>query len=167
MRVTKYFSILVLITFVSTGICQGKEGSTAPDFNGKTTNGKEIKLSDYLGKVVLLDFWASWCPPCREEMPALIKFYRSRKDPKFELIAVNIDNKKDNMDNFLDKLFPEPAFPIVLDNDQKIPALFNIEAMPTTIFIDKKGKIRFRHDGFKESYVNDFDSELTQLLKEN
>ncbi len=167
MRVTKYFSILVLITFVSTGICQEKEGSTAPDFYGKTTNGKEIKLSDYLGKVVLLDFWASWCPPCREEMPALIKFYGSRKDPKFELIAVNIDNKKDNMDIFLDKLFPEPAFPIVLDNDQKIPALFNIEAMPTTIFIDKKGKIRFRHDGFKESYVNDFDSELTQLLKEN
>ncbi len=167
MRVTKYLSILLLITFVSIGICQEKEGSAAPDFKGKTTDGKEIRLSEYLGKVVLIDFWASWCPPCREEMPALIKFYRSHKDPKFELIAVNIDNEKNNMQQFLDKLFPEPAFPIVVDDSQKIPSLFNIEAMPTTIFIDKKGKIRFRHDGFKESYVNDFDSELTQLLKEN
>ena len=54
------------------------------------------------------------------------------------------------MQHFLDKLFPEPEFPIVVDNTQQIPPLFNIEAMPTTIFIDKKGKIRFRHDGFKE-----------------
>jgi thiol-disulfide isomerase/thioredoxin len=167
MRVTKYFSILFLIIFVNIGFTQEKVGSLAPDFNGKTIDDKEIKLSDHIGKVVLIDFWASWCPPCREEMPALIKFYRSHKNPKFQLIAVNIDNKKENMENFLDKLFPEPAFPIVVDNEQKIPALFNIEAMPTTIFVDKKGKIRFWHNGFKESYVNDFDSELTQLLKEN
>jgi thiol-disulfide isomerase/thioredoxin len=167
LRVTKYLSILFIITFVSICICQEKEGSAAPDFKGKTTEGKEIKLSDYHGKVVLIDFWASWCPPCREEMPALIRFYRSHKDTNFELIAVNIDNKKENMDSFLDKLFPEPAFPIVIDNEQKVPALFNIEAMPTTIFVDKKGKIRFWHNGFKESYVNDFDSELTKLLKEN
>ena len=167
MRVTKYFSILFLIILVSTGFTQEKVGSLAPDFNGKTIDSNEIKLSDYAGKVVLIDFWASWCPPCREEMPALIKFYRSHKNPKFLLIAVNIDNKKANMESFLDKLFPEPAFPIVVDNNQEIPALFNIEAMPTTIFVDKKGKIRFWHNGFKESYVNDFDSELTQLLKEN
>ena len=163
----QHLLILLLTVFVSIDICQVKEGSTAPDFEGKTSKGKEIKLSDYHGKVVLIDFWASWCPPCREEMPALIKFYRNHKDPKFELIAVNIDNDKNNMQHFLNKLFPEPAFPIVVDDSQKIPSLFDIQAMPTTIFIGKKGKIRFWHDGFKESYVADFDSELTQLLKEN
>jgi thiol-disulfide isomerase/thioredoxin len=163
----KFFLSFLLLLFIGTGVCQEKLGLQAPNFEGKTIKDKEIKLSDYAGKVVLIDFWASWCPPCREEMPRLIDFYRSHKNPNFELIAVNIDNKKENMEHFLDDLFPEPAFPIVIDNNQKIPSLFNIEAMPTTIFIDKKGKIRFWHNGFKKSYVNDFNSELTQLLKEN
>ncbi len=168
MRITlKFLFVLLFTAFVSNGFCQEKVGSPAPNFEGKTLNSKEIKLSDYTGKVVLIDFWASWCPPCREEMPQLIKFYRAHKDSNFQLIAVNIDKEKDNVDQFLDKLFPEPSFPIVLDNNQKIPSLFNIQAMPTTIFIDKKGKIRFWHNGFKDSYVNDFNSELTQLLKEN
>lgn len=168
MRITiKYFLVLLLAAFVGNSICQEKDGAQSPDFEGKTTQGNEIKLSNYLGKVVLIDFWASWCPPCREEMPELIKFYKTHKDPKFELIAVNIDNHSENMQSFLDKLFPKPAFPIIVDDNQKIPLLFNIEAMPTTIFVDKKGKIRYRHDGFKETYVNDFNKELTQLLKEN
>ncbi len=168
MRITaNYVLVLLLTAFISNGVCQEKIGTSAPDFEGKTIKAKEIKLSDYAGKVVLIDFWASWCPPCREEMPALIDFYDTHKNPRFELIAVNIDNKEDNMQHFLDNLFPEPNFPIIIDNRQKIPSLFNIEAMPTTIFIDKKGKIRFWHNGFKISYIDDFNSELTQLLKEN
>jgi thiol-disulfide isomerase/thioredoxin len=168
MRVTALsLFILLFAAIAGSGFSQDKEDPPAPDFTGKTSDGKEIKLSDYTGKVVLLDFWASWCPPCREEMPELIKFYKKHSDPQFEMIAVNIDNSTYNMNQFLDKLFPKPAFPIVVDNNQKIPSLFDIEAMPTTILIDKKGKIRFRHDGFKESYVDDFNSELIQLLKEN
>ncbi len=162
----KNILILLIIVFVSVGISQDKNGSAAPNFEGKTSKGQDIKLSDYLGKVVLIDFWASWCSPCREEMPELIKFYKSHTDPKFELIAVNIDNDNDNAKHFLDQLFPEPAFPIVLDDSQKIPALFDIEAMPTTIFVDKKGKIRYWHDGFKKAYVKEFNEELSQLLKE-
>jgi len=162
-----FLVVLFLMAFTGTGLSQTKEDSPAPDFEGKTLSGKEIKLSEFHGKVVLLDFWASWCPPCREEMPQLVKFYKSHKSSDFQLIAINIDNKASNMQRFLDKLFPTPQFPIVEDNTQKIPALFNIEAMPTTIFIDKKGNIRYRHDGFKDSYVNDFNSELSQLLKEN
>ncbi len=168
MRITAgHLFILLALTLITSGLCQEKVGSPAPEFEGKTIKAKVVKLSDYTGKVVLVDFWASWCPPCRKEMPELIKFYRAHKDSNFELIAVNIDEDKDNMQHFLDKLFPEPSFPIIADNNQKIPPLFNIEAMPTTIFIDKKGKIRFWHSGFKESYVSDFNSELTQLLKEN
>ena len=168
MRITlSYVAIIFLTLFISKGFCQEKVGSAAPDFQGKTIKSKEITLSDYAGKVVLIDFWASWCPPCREEMPALIDFYDTHKNPKFELIAINIDDKKENMQRFLDNLFPEPEFPIIEDHNQKIPPLFNIQAMPTTIFIDKKGKIRFWHNGFKTSYINDFNSELTQLLKEN
>ncbi len=168
MRTTvRFLLILVTAAFLGRGLSQEKEDLPAPDFKGKTIKGNEIKLSDFKGKVVLLDFWASWCPPCREEMPQLVKFYKTHNNPDFQLIAVNIDNNAGNMQKFLDKLFPQPEFPIIEDDAQKIPALFNIEAMPTTIFIDKKGNIRYRHDGFKDSYVNDFNTELTQLLKEN
>ena len=168
MRITVMFLLILgAAAFISSGLSQEKEDSPAPDFQGKTVEGKDIKLSDFKGKVVLLDFWASWCPPCREEMPQLIKFYRSHNNPDFKLIAVNIDDNAGNMQKFLDKLFPQPQFPVVEDHSQKIPPLFNIEAMPTTIFIDKKGNIRYRHDGFEDSYVTDFNSELTQLLKEN
>lgn len=161
------FAFLLLAAFLSNSFSQEKEDTPAPDFQGKTLKGKEIDLSALRGKVVLLDFWASWCPPCREEMPKLVRFYEEHKKSDFQLIAVNIDNKASNMQHFLDKLFPTPEFPIIADNTQKIPALFNIEAMPTTIFIDKKGNIRYRHDGFKDAYVKDFNSELSQLLKEN
>ena len=145
----KYLSLfLFLLNFK--GICQEIENPSAPDFSGKITAGKEIKLSDYQGKVVLIDFWASWCSPCREEMPELIKFYKAINNPNFEIIAVNIDNDIENMNHFLDKLSPKPGFPIFIDDKQQVPPLFKIEAMPTTIFIDKKGLIRYRHDGFKD-----------------
>jgi thiol-disulfide isomerase/thioredoxin len=165
--VAKIFLILLLTIFASAGICQDNDVVKAPDFKGNTSEGKGIKLSDYAGKVVLIDFWASWCPPCREEMPELIKFYKTHNDSNFKLIAINIDKDKANMQQFLDKLFPKPGFPIIVDNEQQIPILFDIESMPTTIFIDKKGNIRFRHDGFKKSYIDDFNVELAQLLKEN
>jgi thiol-disulfide isomerase/thioredoxin len=163
----KYLTIFLLTVYFNYGICQDKVDLPAPNFKAKTYEGKNISLSDYKGKVILIDFWASWCPPCREEMPELIKFYKAHSNSKFELIAVNIDSKQDNMQHFLNQLFPKPGFPIIMDSNQQIPPLFNIEAMPTTIFVDTKGNIRFRHDGFKLSYIDDFNKELSQLLKEN
>jgi len=157
---------LLSVVFICSGTAQNKIGSSAPNFEGKTFKGKEIKLSDYLGKVVLIDFWASWCPPCREEMPALIKFYRSHKNLNFQIIAVNIDDHIENANHFVDDLFPPPPFPLIADKDKHIPSLFNIKAMPSTILIDKKGTIRYWHSGFKKTYSRDFNKELTQLLKE-
>jgi thiol-disulfide isomerase/thioredoxin len=162
-----YLLLLLFSVFLTNGFSQDKVGSSAPGFSGKTTDGKVINLADLKGKVVLVDFWASWCMPCREEMPELIKFYKQHKNPAFEMLAVNIDKDKNNMQHFLDELFPQPSFPIIVDDNQEIPALFNIEAMPTTLIIDKKGTIRFWHNGFKKSYVDDYNTELTQLLKEN
>lgn len=165
-RTIKFIFSFLIAIFITTGLSQDKIGTSAPDFDGKTSNGKEIKLSDYLGKVVLVDFWASWCVPCQEEMPELVKFFRIHKDSQFVLIGVNIDNEVENMNHFIKQLSLKPEFEIITDTDQHIPSLFDIEAMPTTIFIDKKGKIRYWHDGFKKSYVDDFKKELKQLLKE-
>jgi thiol-disulfide isomerase/thioredoxin len=145
-------------------------GKTAPDFSAKDTEGKDITLSDFRGKVVLLDFWATWCVPCNEEFPYLVKFYESHQKDDFIILAVNIDNKEEHMDRFLRKCYaeyiPNAKFPVIYDKDKKIPPLFDLQSMPTTIFIDKKGVVRYIHTGFNDSRKKEFREELDTLLHE-
>ena len=155
--------ILMMITVVSFA---QEVGTPAPDFSGKTGDGKDVKLSDYQGKVVLLDFWASWCAPCLKEMPFLVEFYEQNQDAEFMVIAINIDDKAANMNKFLQKLKTGVPFSVIHDAQKVIPPLYNPEAMPTTVFIDKKGIIRYRHTGFKDSYKEEFAQELATLLAE-
>jgi thiol-disulfide isomerase/thioredoxin len=144
----------------------GKTGVRAHGFTGKTPEGKAVKLSDYEGKVVLLDFWASWCGPCREEMPFLIDFYRENRNTDLRIIAVNLDDRVENMNRFLSRFFVPPGFLILVDREKEIPRVYDIKAMPTTIFIDKKGTLRFWHSGFNPSHKERFQAELDELLKE-
>jgi thiol-disulfide isomerase/thioredoxin len=141
-------------------------GVPAPEFIGQTAEGKAIKLSDYRGNVVLLDFWASWCGPCREEMPFLIQLGREYRKQAFQIIAVNIDDKVENMVKFMSKFAADPGFPVIFDQKKTIPQLYDIETMPTTILIDQKGAIRFWHHGFKPSHKDRLRTELESLLKE-
>jgi thiol-disulfide isomerase/thioredoxin len=90
-------------------------GQVAPDFECKTSDGQVVRLSDFRGKIVMLDFWASWCGPCREVMPTLINLHRLNKEKGFEILAVNIDTKAKNMETFLEKLDRRPTFPILAD----------------------------------------------------
>lgn len=158
----KFHQILFFLLIIFSA-CYATEKKT---FTGTTLEGKQVKLSDFEGKIVLLDFWASWCPPCRAEMPELIKFYRKHKKDDFVLITVNIDDKKSNMKKFLRGLYPIPNFPMIWDSEKKIPATFDIGAMPTSIIIDKTGKERFRHSGFKMDYIKKFEEELRLLKSE-
>ena len=141
-------------------------GKIAPAFSAKDIEGKEINLRDYLGKVVLLDFWASWCIPCREEFPFLVKFYRDHKKDDFIILAINIDNNEENMHDFLVKNNATHLFPVIFDNEKLIPPLYELEAMPTSIFIDKKGIIRYSHTGFNDTRKDEFQTELKTLLNE-
>lgn len=141
-------------------------GKPAPEFKGKDIDGNVVSLADYRGKVVLLDFWASWCGPCRKEFPFLINFYNTHKKEDFIVLAVNIDTKSENMFQFLSQIYGAHVFPIILDSEQKIPPLYQLESMPTSIFIDKKGNIRYVHNGFNESYKKDFKAEFSKLVRE-
>ena len=141
-------------------------GDSAPGFSVKDIDGKEIKLADYKGKVVLLDFWASWCIPCREEFPFLIDFYREHQKDAFIVLAVNIDDKEENMRGFLKKNYASHVFPVIFDREKSIPPLYELESMPTSIFIDKKGIIRYIHTGFNDTRKKEFQQELSILLRE-
>ncbi len=141
-------------------------GTRAPLFTEVTLTGDTLSLGDLRGKVVLLDFWASWCAPCRKEMPFLVKLRNSHSDVPFEIVAVNVDKKVKNAKRFLARLDRKPRFPIVLDAAMKLPPLYRLKAMPTTLFIDRAGVIRFRHKGFAESEEEEFGKELEELLAE-
>ncbi|MEH7072674.1 TlpA disulfide reductase family protein [Neobacillus drentensis] len=118
-------------------------GAKAPDFELKTLTGENIKLSSLKGKKVMLNFWATWCPPCKAEMPAMEQF--SKQMPKdLVILAVNIDPQLD-VKGFVDE--NKITFPILLDTDDKVNETYQVLSIPTTYFIDSKGIIQNKFTG--------------------
>lgn len=120
-----------------------EEGKLAPDFVLSDINGKQIKLSDYRGKTVLLNFWATWCPPCKAEMPHMEKLYNKYKKDGFEILAVNVttsEKNRNNVDQFIEDY--GLTFTVPLDENGKVFQDYGIMAYPTSFFIDSDGVIR-------------------------
>lgn len=120
-------------------------GNTAPDFKLATLDGGEAALSDYLGSPVMLNFWATWCPPCRAEMPDMEKFYQ---DTEVEVLAINLleaERTIDDVDQFVDEY--ELTFPILLDEFIEVAMTYEIQPIPTTFMIDSEGIIQFKSIG--------------------
>ena len=119
-----------------------KEGFAAPDFTLSLLDGGEISLSELRGKVVLVNFWTSWCPPCRKEMPAIESVYRSYKDMGLVVIGLNLtaQDSKQAAASFAQEV--GVTFPIALDLDNSVGNLYRVTALPTSFFIDRKGVIR-------------------------
>ncbi|MDF2040119.1 TlpA disulfide reductase family protein [Cytobacillus oceanisediminis] len=116
-------------------------GLKAPDFELKNLQGETVKLSDYRGKKVMLNFWATWCPPCKAEMPDIQKFY-TQKGNEVVILAVNIDPQSD-VAGFAEEM--RVNFPILLDVNEKASKAYQIITIPTTFFIDEEGIIRNKY----------------------
>lgn len=131
-------------TSTTTSNLKGLEaGAKAPDFELKTLTGETVKLSSLKGKKVMLNFWATWCPPCKAEMPDLEKLYK-QKDNDLVILAVNIDPQLDV------KGFAKEygiTFPILLDEDDSVNERYQIISIPTTYFIDRDGIIQSKFIG--------------------
>ncbi|MBD7963847.1 TlpA disulfide reductase family protein [Fictibacillus norfolkensis] len=125
-----------------------KQGSTAPTFSLVTLDGKQVDLKDYRGKKVIVNFWATWCPPCREEMPEMEKFYRDYKNKDVEILAVNLEYSETNTEK-VSKFVKEYelSFPIPLDEKNTIGKQFRAVSIPTSYFIDEEGMISNSHIG--------------------
>ena len=113
--------------------------SKAPDFTLKDLAGKNVSLSSFRGKVVLLNFWATWCPPCRDEMPSFNKLYHELNKRGLEIIAVSTDGSVSGVKSFVEKI--KVDFPVLSDADRTISKQYRVFSMPTTFLIDKTGKI--------------------------
>lgn len=113
----------------------------APDFALPDLDGKVHKLADYRGKVVLVNFWATWCPPCRQEMPSIQKLYQSLKNQPFAVLALDQGESENNVFAYMGQIDPEPTFPVLLDQHSQAAHAFGVMGIPTSYLIDKKGFI--------------------------
>lgn len=136
----------------------------APVFTLKSRGGHNLRLSDYRGQVVLINFWASWCGPCRQEMPLLENLYKRYKKLGFTIMGVNVDSDSTKANNYLKDM--TVTFPIVYDTTNAVSKSFNVNAMPTTVIVDRNGKMRFLHQGYKPGYENNYKKEVKQLIME-
>jgi len=119
-----------------------KDRPAAPDFTLPNPDGKKLSLKDYRGKLVFLNFWATWCTFCLEEMPAMERLYREFKDQGFEILAVNVKDKRSDALAFVKKL--KLSFPIMMDPEGEIGLLYGAFGMPATYLIDEKGMVLAR-----------------------
>jgi peroxiredoxin len=120
-------------------------GKKAPDFTLKDTNDRQVSLASLRGSVVVISFWATWCPPCRDEMPALNKLYRDSKDRGLVVIAVSTDRSASPVKDFLGK---NPLdFPVLMDPGSKVARQFKVFSLPTTFLLDRNGAIVQRYLG--------------------
>lgn len=122
----------------------------APDFTLEDIDGKQRRLSDLRGKVVLVNFWATWCPPCRREMPSIERLSQVLKGKNFAILAVNVAESLDMVFSFTGTLELVPTFPIVFDKDGSVLKAWPVRGLPTTFILDKQGRVAYRAVGGRE-----------------
>jgi len=142
----------------------GAVPKTAPDFTLKTLDGKSVSLSDYRGKVVFLNFWASWCPPCRQEMPSMERLNEVFGKKDFVILAVNVEKGPDTVRAFL-KDYPY-TFAVLLDPEATAQEVFGVYRFPESFLIDKSGRIVHKFVGAQDYSRVDFLQSLSEYVNE-
>jgi peroxiredoxin len=138
-------------------------GQKAPDFKAPALDGKSrLSLAAYRGKVVYLDFWASWCPPCLTSLPQLEELRKQFPSDQFQILAVNVDQDPQQARKFLERT--QIGYPSATDPKGSIPASFGIETMPTSFLIDRQGVIRYVHHGFRKGDTTPLRERIAQLI---
>ena len=154
------FSVFAATSLASSGL----EGQTAPDFALKSSTGENMRLSEYRGDVVMVNFWATWCGPCRQEMPLLDELYQRYSRVGFNLLGVNIDDDSRRAMQMIEELGVN--FPVLFDASKKVSELYDVDAMPVTVIIDREGTVRYVHQGYKPGYEDKYLTEIRTLLRE-
>jgi peroxiredoxin len=159
------FVTAAVLAALIAGVAPAAEISgVAPDFTLDSRGGGRVSLADLKGDVVMINFWATWCGPCREEMPHLEALYQRYGDLGFTLLGINVEENSSLSDAFLAET--PVSFPILFDPQNSVSELYDVVAMPSTVLIDRAGNMRFIHHGYKPGYENDYQTQIRALLRE-
>lgn len=153
-------SVMFFISAAQAADVQGK----APDFTLKSSSGKNLKLSEHRGEVVLLNFWASWCGPCRKEMPYLEQIQEKYSDYGFTVMGVNVEEDSSKAKKMLKDI--PVSFPILYDTTNSVSKAYKVSAMPTTVIIDRDGNMRYLHKGYKSGDEATYKQWVKKLIRE-
>ncbi len=138
--------------------------AAAPDFTLTDVDGRPVTLSDLRGRVVMINFWASWCGPCRQEMPLLEQIHQRYEPLGFTLLGINVEENSADGQAFIAER--PVSFPVLYDPDNGISKLYDVVAMPSTVLIDRQGNVRYLHHGYKPGYEDEYQDQVRALARE-
>ena len=136
----------------------------APDFTLKGIDGRNLRLAEQRGQVVLVNFWATWCGPCKQEMPHLNRLYDRYRSAGFVLLGVNVDEDFKQAQAAAGKLGLH--FPVLFDGDKTVSRLYDLQSMPATVLIDRDGRVRYLHRGYRDGLEAAYEQQIRELVKE-
>ena len=163
-HMTKYLLILLASIWILAPVNAASIQGKAPNFTLKSNSGKNVKLSELRGQVILLNFWASWCGPCRQEMPLLEKLHQRYSPLGFTVLGVNVEEDPRKAKTLLKDI--SVSFPILFDTTNKVSKQYKVSAMPSTIMIDRDGNMRYLHKGYKPGDETQYKKWVKKLIKE-
>jgi len=159
------FSVLIVTALVATFAMAATTSGPAPGFTLQSRDGKTVSLADYKGQVVLVNFWATWCVPCRQEMPHLEAIYEKYNSLGFTMLGVNVEDNPAGAKKWLEENGPV-KFPVLFDPKNQVSKLYKVETMPTTVIVARDGTMRFIHHGYHAGLEGDYQTQVRQLLRE-
>ena len=163
-RTIKTLRTLLAAALVSIPALAVAPQGPAPRFQLQSMAGKPVSLEQFKGQVVMINFWASWCGPCRQEMPILEKLHSKYKPMGFTMIGVNVEPDSSLAVDWL-KSTPV-TFPILFDTSSEVSKLYKVAGMPSTVIVDRKGNLRWLHRGYKSGDENEYLDQIRALVRE-
>ena len=163
-KATKTLRTLLLAAMLAAPALAVAPAGPAPAFRLDSMAGKPVSLDQYKGQVVMINFWASWCGPCRQEMPILEKLHSKYKPMGFTMIGINVEPDSTLGVNWL-KTTPV-TFPILFDTKSEVSKRYSVAGMPSTVIIDRKGNLRWLHRGYKPGDENEYLDQIRALVRE-
>lgn len=172
MQAIRHFSIHLVtaaLLLVVGAVIAGQQATGAPprtasDFTITGADGRPLKFSDFQGEVVLLNFWASWCGPCRQEMPVLDRIHQRYKSLGFSVVGVNVDEDRGPAMRMLSE--SHVSFPVGFDPRGIVSTVYSVDSMPSTVIVDRKGIVRHVHRGYQPGFEDQYVEQIKSLARE-